>query len=81
MRKPMLLLADEPTGNLDPETGERVTDVLFELNCEVGSALVVVTHNAGLAAAMDRTLRLAGGRVHEDGAPHAARRGGRGGTA
>jgi ABC-type lipoprotein export system ATPase subunit len=42
---------------------------------------VVVTHNAGLAAAMDRTLRLSGGRVHEDGAARAARRGGRGGTA
>jgi lipoprotein-releasing system ATP-binding protein len=81
MRKPTLVLADEPTGNLDPETGERVTEVLFELNREVGSALVVVTHNAGLAAAMDRTLRLSGGRVHEDGAARAARRGGRGGTA
>jgi lipoprotein-releasing system ATP-binding protein len=67
VRKPRLLLADEPTGNLDPETGERVTDVLLELNREVGAALVIVTHNDRLAAAMGRTLRLAGGRVHDQG--------------
>jgi lipoprotein-releasing system ATP-binding protein len=67
MRKPLLLLADEPTGNLDPETGERVTDLLLELNREVGSALVIVTHNDRLASAMGRTLRLAAGRVHEQG--------------
>jgi lipoprotein-releasing system ATP-binding protein len=67
MRKPRLLLADEPTGNLDPATGERVTNVLLELNREVGSTLVVVTHNDRLAGAMARTLRLAGGRLHEHG--------------
>jgi lipoprotein-releasing system ATP-binding protein len=67
MRRPRLLCADEPTGNLDPATGERVTSVLLDLNRDVGSALVVVTHNAHLANAMGRTLRLAGGRVHEDG--------------
>src|SRR5262245_40236747 len=66
MRRPRLLLADEPTGNLDPETGERVTSVLLDLNREVGSALVVVTHNARLADAMERTLRLVAGRVHEE---------------
>ena len=67
MRNPRLLLADEPTGNLDPETGERVTNMLLELNHEVGSALVVVTHNDRLASEMGRTLRLAGGRVHDQG--------------
>jgi lipoprotein-releasing system ATP-binding protein len=67
MRRPGLLLADEPTGNLDPETGERVTSVLLDLNREVGSALVVVTHNDRLAGAMGRTLRLDHGRVHDNG--------------
>ncbi len=66
--RPRLLLADEPTGNLDPETGERVTNVLLDLNREVGSTLVVVTHNDRLAGAMERTLRLVAGRVHEE--PH-----------
>ena len=66
MQRPRLLLADEPTGNLDPETGARVTNVLLDLNREVGSALVVVTHNDRFAASMERTLRLAGGRVHEE---------------
>jgi lipoprotein-releasing system ATP-binding protein len=66
VRRPRLLLADEPTGNLDPETGERVTGVLLDLNREVGSTLIVVTHNDRLASAMERTLRLAAGRVHEE---------------
>jgi len=76
VRRPRLLLADEPTGNLDPDTGERVTSVLLELNREVGSALVVVTHNDRLAAAMERTLRLAGGRVHEEAIRPVVRQGG-----
>ena len=76
MRRPRLLLADEPTGNLDPETGERVTSVLLDLNQEVGAALVVVTHNDRLAGAMQRTLRLAGGRVHEESTRPIARQGG-----
>jgi lipoprotein-releasing system ATP-binding protein len=67
MRRPRLLLADEPTGSLDPETGERVTNVLLDLNREVGAALVVVTHNDRLAGAMARTLRLDHGRVHDEG--------------
>jgi lipoprotein-releasing system ATP-binding protein len=67
MRRPRLLLADEPTGSLDPETGERVTNVLLDLNREVGAALVVVTHNDRLAGAMERTLRLDHGRVHDEG--------------
>src|SRR6476469_8166477 len=76
MRNPRLLLAAEPTGNLDPETGERVTSVLLELNREVGSALVVVTHNDRLAGAMARTLRLAGGRVHVESVRPVVRQGG-----
>jgi lipoprotein-releasing system ATP-binding protein len=66
MRRPRLLLADEPTGNLDPDTGERVTAVLLELNQEVGATLVVATHNERLASAMGRRLRLEAGRLHED---------------
>jgi lipoprotein-releasing system ATP-binding protein len=75
VRRPDLLLADEPTGNLDPETGERVTSVLLDLNREVGSALVVVTHNDRLAGAMGRTLRLDHGRVHDDKNHPVARQG------
>jgi lipoprotein-releasing system ATP-binding protein len=72
VRSPRALLADEPTGNLDPATGEEVQRLLIELNRERGVALVVVTHNPRLAAAMDRVLRLHGGRletVHDLGAP------------
>src|SRR2546425_4675749 len=50
--RPRLILADEPTGNLDPTTGEEVQELLLELNHEQGSALVVATHNPRLAAAM-----------------------------
>src|SRR3989449_5683677 len=63
--RPPLLLADEPTGNLDPATGEDVQQLMLELNREHGAALVVATHNDRLAAAMGRTLRLAGGSLHE----------------
>jgi len=65
MRRPRLLLADEPTGNLDPATGERVQDVLIELNRETGAALVVATHNERFATALGRCLRLEHGRLHE----------------
>ncbi len=60
---PPLLLADEPTGNLDPETGARVGDLLLELNEERGTALVVVTHNHELAGRLGRTVTLAQGRL------------------
>jgi lipoprotein-releasing system ATP-binding protein len=61
---PRALLADEPTGNLDPATGEDVQRLLIELNRERGVALIVVTHNPRLAAAMDRVLRLHNGRLN-----------------
>ena len=60
---PRTLLADEPTGNLDPVTGEGVQRLLIELNRERGVALIVVTHNPRLAAAMDRVMRLENGRL------------------
>jgi lipoprotein-releasing system ATP-binding protein len=72
--RPRLLLADEPTGNLDPATGEAVQQLMLELNEEHGAALVVATHNDRLAAAMGRTLRLTEGRLREVAAPPAATR-------
>ncbi len=61
--RPRLLLADEPTGNLDPETAGQVFGMLLGLVRETGLAALIATHNPELAARMDRTLRLAGGRV------------------
>jgi lipoprotein-releasing system ATP-binding protein len=60
---PRVLLADEPTGNLDPATGAEVHRLLLELNRERGVALVVVTHNVELARSLSRALRLEGGRL------------------
>jgi lipoprotein-releasing system ATP-binding protein len=79
MCRPRLLLADEPTGNLDPETGERVHELLLELNAECGATLVVATHNDRLAAAMERTLRLVGGRIEPVAGGMTPRRGSLGG--
>jgi lipoprotein-releasing system ATP-binding protein len=61
--RPRVVFADEPTGNLDPATGEGVVRLLFELNKEQGTTMVVVTHSEKLAAAMDRTLRLSKGKL------------------
>jgi lipoprotein-releasing system ATP-binding protein len=77
-QRPRLLLADEPTGNLDPVTGEDVQQLMIELNHEQGAALVIATHNDRLAAAMGRTLRLVSGRLHEVSSVAAVRRGGAG---
>ncbi|MHB8416530.1 MAG: ABC transporter ATP-binding protein [Myxococcales bacterium] len=59
--EPRLLLADEPTGNLDPQTGEGIHQLLFEMNQKLGITAVVVTHNETLAKRMPRSLRLANG--------------------
>lgn len=61
--KPKLLLADEPTGNLDAATGAAVIDLLFELNAEAGTTLVLVTHDEALARRCGRIIRLAAGRI------------------
>ncbi len=61
--RPKLLLADEPTGNLDPETAGQVFEMLMGLVRETGLAALIATHNPDLAARMDRRLRLAGGRI------------------
>ncbi|MCA8869913.1 MAG: ABC transporter ATP-binding protein [Rhodobacteraceae bacterium] len=59
--RPKILLADEPTGNLDPETSEAVFEVLTGLVRDTGLAAIIATHNMALAARMDRVLRLEGG--------------------
>ncbi len=61
--RPKLLLADEPTGSLDAQSGTAVIELLFEMNREYGTTLVLVTHDENLAARSARTVRLAGGKV------------------
>jgi putative ABC transport system ATP-binding protein len=63
--RPALLLADEPTGSLDFATGEVVMKLMFELNREAGTALVLVTHDRSIAARCDRQLHIEAGRVQE----------------
>jgi lipoprotein-releasing system ATP-binding protein len=65
---PPVVLADEPTGNLDPATGDQVADVLFEMNRSHGTTLVVVTHSARMAEKLGRTLVLTDGKLSEGGA-------------
>jgi putative ABC transport system ATP-binding protein len=60
---PAILVADEPTGNLDEATGRGIVDLIFALKRERQATLVLVTHDAGLAAACDRTVRLRSGHV------------------
>ncbi len=61
--RPKILFADEPTGNLDAETSMPITEMIFELNASHGTALVLVTHDAQLAARAGRVLRIHGGRI------------------
>ena len=61
--EPMILFADEPTGNLDRKTGERIGELLFTLNHEHGTTLVLVTHDVRLAERCDRIVELDGGRI------------------
>ena len=61
--EPALLLADEPTGNLDADTGHQIIELLFALRARHGSTLILITHDPELAARCDRTVRLLDGRV------------------
>lgn len=63
MMEPDIILADEPTGNLDTETGERVQDVLINLNKSKGMTLIIVTHNQLLAERLDRSIGLRDGKI------------------
>ena len=63
---PSILLADEPTGNLDGSTGRAIVDLLFAMQGEAGATLVLVTHDESLAARCDRVLRMADGRIVGD---------------
>ena len=70
--RPKILLADEPTGNLDTATGAVIVDALFDLQARHGATLVMVTHAPDLAAKCDRTIRIADGRAVEDARAEAA---------
>jgi putative ABC transport system ATP-binding protein len=69
---PAILVADEPTGNLDETTGQSIIDLLFALKRDRGATLVLVTHDLNLARLCDRTVRLRSGRVEADAATAAA---------
>ncbi len=64
IHKPALMVADEPTGNLDNQTGDAVADLLFELNKENDATLILVTHDPALAARCQRQVRLHEGQLH-----------------
>lgn len=65
--RPLCVLMDEPTGNLDVESAESIHALMLELNRSIGTSFVVVTHDPRLAARMDRTLRLSKGNIIQDG--------------
>jgi putative ABC transport system ATP-binding protein len=67
--RPQILFADEPTGNLDDETSKQVEQLMFDLNQEAGTTLVIVTHDPELAAKTDRIIRLKGGEIISDSSP------------
>ncbi len=61
--QPRILFADEPTGNLDSETGARIIDLLFDLNRELGTTLILITHEERLASRCHRRIRLVAGEL------------------
>jgi putative ABC transport system ATP-binding protein len=69
--KPKLLLADEPTGNLDLDTGRRIIDLLFDLKHRVGATLLLITHDPDLARRCDRLVRMEDGRIVSEERPQA----------
>jgi putative ABC transport system ATP-binding protein len=75
INQPRILFADEPTGNLDADTGQAIEDLIFDLNRSRGTTLVLVTHDPELAGRTDRVVRLRAGRVHDDSASTGVRPG------
>lgn len=70
--EPQVLLADEPTGNLDQRTGEKVAELLLELNHSLGMTLIIVTHNRDMAGTLGRCLELRSGELYEEMHTHAS---------
>ena len=68
-RRPPILLADEPTGNLDSETGQKIIDFLVRMHQEQGNTMVLVTHNVALTSRADRVVILRDGRIVQEQAP------------
>jgi putative ABC transport system ATP-binding protein len=66
INRPKILFADEPTGNLDEETSQAIVPLLFELNQNAGTALIIVTHDLDLAKQTQRVIRLKGGMIVAD---------------
>ena len=73
LMKPRVLLADEPTGNLDAQTGGDIVRLLRDLNRDEGVTIVMVTHNLDIVSATDRVVRMIGGVVTEDSKRYAPR--------
>ncbi len=65
-KEPRIVLADEPTGNLDGDTGERVTLLMKDLHLRTGAAFIVVTHNPKVSTVADRVMRIVGGKIVEE---------------
>jgi len=70
--RPSLLIADEPTGNLDETTGRAIIDLMFDLPARRGATLALVTHDATLAQRCDRVIRLRSGRIEDEPVPASA---------
>ena len=66
INQPQVIFADEPTGNLDSTTGERIENLLFDLNQSQGITLIIVTHDEDLAARCDRKIRMRDGKIIEE---------------
>src|SRR5262249_5089873 len=71
--RPKILFADEPTGNLDAETGHTVVETLFEMNAAAGTTLVLITHDLELAERAEWLIRLKAGHIVEQGPAHTVR--------